>query len=127
SAQIREILISESAWEEMTCLFAPSLAEPPESLPKRRRLCSSIDPPRVTTPDFVTAAVPDPISCNVTAAAPSAGMVRTAAYRRAEIATPPVAGSLEMLSVVPAAPDILDSPQLALARLNRNPPMVRME
>lgn len=31
SAQIREILISESAWEEMTCLFAPSLksAVPP--------------------------------------------------------------------------------------------------
>ncbi len=28
SAQIREILISESAWEEMTCLFAPSLAMP---------------------------------------------------------------------------------------------------
>ncbi|WP_279455814.1 hypothetical protein [Escherichia coli] len=27
SAQIREILISESAWEEMTCLFAPSLIE----------------------------------------------------------------------------------------------------
>ena len=27
SAQIREILISESAWEEMTCLFAPSLAK----------------------------------------------------------------------------------------------------
>ncbi|BEB19704.1 hypothetical protein VEE42_08860 [Escherichia coli] len=26
SAQIREILISESAWEEMTCLFAPSSA-----------------------------------------------------------------------------------------------------
>ncbi|RNT58107.1 curli production assembly/transport protein CsgE, partial [Klebsiella pneumoniae] len=25
SAEIREILISESAWEEMTCLFAPSL------------------------------------------------------------------------------------------------------
>ncbi len=25
SAQIREILISESAWEEMACLFAPSL------------------------------------------------------------------------------------------------------
>ncbi|KLQ10004.1 plasmid stabilization protein [Citrobacter braakii] len=23
---MREILISESAWEEMTCLFAPSLA-----------------------------------------------------------------------------------------------------
>ncbi|PCO91454.1 hypothetical protein CQA78_09205 [Klebsiella pneumoniae] len=28
SAQIREILISESAWEEMTCLFAPSLTCP---------------------------------------------------------------------------------------------------
>ena len=28
SAQIREILISESAWEEMTCLFAPSLKNP---------------------------------------------------------------------------------------------------
>ncbi|MFA2207527.1 hypothetical protein ACEA28_07165, partial [Escherichia coli] len=27
SAQIREILISESTWEEMTCLFAPSLAK----------------------------------------------------------------------------------------------------
>ncbi|MFK9908110.1 hypothetical protein ACJEP9_25720, partial [Klebsiella pneumoniae] len=25
--QIREILISESAWEEMTCLFAPSLSK----------------------------------------------------------------------------------------------------
>ncbi|HGF4116331.1 TPA: hypothetical protein ACF34J_003371 [Escherichia coli] len=24
---MREILISESAWEEMTCLFAPSLGE----------------------------------------------------------------------------------------------------
>ena len=29
SAQIREILISESAWEEMTCLFAPSLETHP--------------------------------------------------------------------------------------------------
>ena len=27
SAQIREILINESAWEDMTCLFAPSLEE----------------------------------------------------------------------------------------------------
>ncbi|CAI6158081.1 YhcH/YjgK/YiaL family protein [Escherichia coli] len=27
SAQIREILISESTWEEMTCLFAPSLEQ----------------------------------------------------------------------------------------------------
>ncbi|WP_410315725.1 bacteriocin immunity protein [Klebsiella pneumoniae] len=26
---MREILISESAWEEMTCLFAPSLTEHP--------------------------------------------------------------------------------------------------
>ena len=33
SAQIREILISESAWEEMTCLFAPSL----ESIPSKKR------------------------------------------------------------------------------------------
>ncbi|MBL3139983.1 hypothetical protein ELO61_19745, partial [Klebsiella pneumoniae] len=31
SAQIREILISESAWEEMTCLFAPSLSNSPYS------------------------------------------------------------------------------------------------
>ena len=31
SAQIREILISESAWEEMTCLFAPSLGITRES------------------------------------------------------------------------------------------------
>ncbi|TYL56195.1 curli production assembly/transport protein CsgE, partial [Klebsiella variicola] len=30
SAQIREILISESAWEEMTCLFAPSLGHFPK-------------------------------------------------------------------------------------------------
>ena len=29
SAQIREILISESTWEEMTCLFAPSIAVMP--------------------------------------------------------------------------------------------------
>ncbi|OKT92065.1 hypothetical protein ACN75_06365 [Escherichia coli] len=33
SAQIREILISESAWEEMTCLFAPSLTV--RSVPKK--------------------------------------------------------------------------------------------
>ena len=32
SAQIREILISESAWEEMTCLFAPSLGKVEVSL-----------------------------------------------------------------------------------------------
>ena len=32
SAQIREILISESAWEEMTCLFAPSLKRVPTEL-----------------------------------------------------------------------------------------------
>ncbi len=34
SAQIREILISESAWEEMTCLFAPSLGKPNFTLSK---------------------------------------------------------------------------------------------
>jgi hypothetical protein len=34
SAQIREILISESAWEEMTCLFAPSLAKAKKVLKK---------------------------------------------------------------------------------------------
>ncbi len=33
SAQIREILISESAWEEMTCLFAPSLTHSAPLLP----------------------------------------------------------------------------------------------
>ncbi|MDI0467743.1 hypothetical protein QIV89_24645 [Klebsiella variicola] len=32
SAQIREILISESAWEEMTCLFAPSLEKAIEAI-----------------------------------------------------------------------------------------------
>ncbi len=31
SAQIREILISESTWEEMTCLFAPSLTQTGDS------------------------------------------------------------------------------------------------
>ncbi|MCL3731353.1 hypothetical protein L6P52_20775, partial [Klebsiella pneumoniae] len=31
SAQIREILINESAWEEMTCLFALSLIKTPET------------------------------------------------------------------------------------------------
>ncbi|WP_289480570.1 enolase C-terminal domain-like protein, partial [Klebsiella pneumoniae] len=34
SDQIREILISESAWEEMTFLFAPSLAEQAEYYPR---------------------------------------------------------------------------------------------
>ncbi|MEV9280632.1 hypothetical protein AB0165_29325 [Klebsiella variicola] len=33
SAQIREILISESAWEEMTCLFAPSLEKTSSTVP----------------------------------------------------------------------------------------------
>uniref|UniRef100_UPI003D16F310 DUF4224 domain-containing protein n=1 Tax=Klebsiella pneumoniae TaxID=573 RepID=UPI003D16F310 len=36
SAQIREILINESAWEEMTCLFALSLAKSGISFVKRR-------------------------------------------------------------------------------------------
>ncbi|KMB30967.1 hypothetical protein SL55_00874 [Klebsiella pneumoniae] len=38
SAQIREILISESAWEEMTCLFAPSKA----SLPSQQETLGQI-------------------------------------------------------------------------------------
>ncbi|TPQ59680.1 dibenzothiophene desulfurase, partial [Klebsiella pneumoniae] len=37
SAQIREILISESAWEEMTCLFAPSLMRIPWRKASRMR------------------------------------------------------------------------------------------
>ncbi|TNR08546.1 hypothetical protein FIC39_14195 [Escherichia coli] len=45
SAQIREILISESAWEEMTCLFAPSLTQAKEA-----RL-----PIAVATPPAITA------------------------------------------------------------------------
>ncbi|MGF9464351.1 hypothetical protein AAGL05_25055, partial [Klebsiella pneumoniae] len=41
SAQIREILISESAWEEMTCLFAPSLSGSVGRRPRRAapRVC----------------------------------------------------------------------------------------
>ncbi|WP_454077776.1 hypothetical protein, partial [Escherichia coli] len=38
SAQIREILISESAWEEMTCLFAPSLDDFPRGLSEREAM-----------------------------------------------------------------------------------------
>lgn len=38
SAQIREILISESAWEEMTCLFAPSQIEIRELRKKLQRI-----------------------------------------------------------------------------------------
>ncbi|HEI2247985.1 hypothetical protein HUC33_22950 [Escherichia coli] len=38
SAQIREILISESAWEEMTCLFAPSLEREVRKAVKERAL-----------------------------------------------------------------------------------------
>ncbi|QCU88641.1 hypothetical protein FFY44_26270 (plasmid) [Klebsiella pneumoniae subsp. pneumoniae] len=45
SAQIREILISESAWEDMTCLFALSLANLSHeiNLCKKNR-CSSVIP-----------------------------------------------------------------------------------
>ncbi|WP_252493425.1 hypothetical protein, partial [Escherichia coli] len=45
SAQIREILINESAWEEMTCLFAPSLdkTEAHKSLHWIARLCASLE------------------------------------------------------------------------------------
>ncbi|EJQ0105617.1 DUF4329 domain-containing protein, partial [Shigella flexneri] len=41
SAQIREILISESAWEEMTCLFAPSLDALKET--QNRSLCNDME------------------------------------------------------------------------------------
>ncbi|QGA00998.1 hypothetical protein GFJ44_00990 [Klebsiella pneumoniae] len=41
SAQIREILISESAWEEMTCLFAPSLSQTTDTF--AAFLASSVD------------------------------------------------------------------------------------
>ncbi len=47
SAQIREILISESAWEEMTCLFAPSLYIPhivlTELIPEAARVVPVMD------------------------------------------------------------------------------------
>ncbi|MBL1963720.1 hypothetical protein ELE51_28515, partial [Klebsiella pneumoniae] len=44
SAQIREILINESAWEEMTCLFALSLVYVLEATvtEERRRLMMEI-------------------------------------------------------------------------------------
>ncbi|QHU68850.1 hypothetical protein FBF54_20120 [Klebsiella pneumoniae] len=42
SAQIREILISESAWEEMTCLFAPSLMNEGS---KKSRACALLFKP----------------------------------------------------------------------------------
>ena len=42
SAQIREILISESAWEEMTCLFAPSLAGGRIKIHDRQELISEV-------------------------------------------------------------------------------------
>ena len=46
SAQIREILISESAWEEMTCLFAPSLASleiPLPPLPEQHEIVRRVE------------------------------------------------------------------------------------
>ncbi|MBE0121454.1 hypothetical protein FOT73_26410, partial [Citrobacter portucalensis] len=42
SAQIREILISESAWEEMTCLFAPSFLYTSEAADDLARLYHGI-------------------------------------------------------------------------------------
>ena len=42
SAQIREILISESAWEEMTCLFAPSLAVMVQQSKQLSMLCAGM-------------------------------------------------------------------------------------
>ncbi|RHG53182.1 type VII secretion system (T7SS), usher family protein, partial [Escherichia coli] len=37
-----EILISESAWEEMTCLFAPSLAGERRNTDERHRFPTSL-------------------------------------------------------------------------------------
>uniref|UniRef100_UPI003F6DAFDB LuxR C-terminal-related transcriptional regulator n=1 Tax=Klebsiella pneumoniae TaxID=573 RepID=UPI003F6DAFDB len=37
SAQIREILINESAWEEMTCLFALSLNISPKTIHSHKK------------------------------------------------------------------------------------------
>ncbi|HCD1143898.1 TPA: hypothetical protein JD802_RS20250 [Citrobacter freundii] len=54
SAQIREILISESAWEEMTCLFAPSLAE---NLLTPEQADYLLDPMNMTDPQKSTAVI----------------------------------------------------------------------
>ena len=43
SAQIREILISESAWEEMTCLFAPSLNKVDMNTVDKRHVIEDLD------------------------------------------------------------------------------------
>ncbi|UWB20502.1 phage tail length tape measure family protein [Klebsiella pneumoniae] len=48
SAQIREILISESAWEEMTCLFAPSL----DKIKKQRAELSAAKDAGLLTPEY---------------------------------------------------------------------------
>ncbi|MEB6862510.1 hypothetical protein NA727_19360, partial [Escherichia coli] len=50
SAQIREILISESAWEEMTCLFAPSLDK--NSLTPARATNSGLESKKPTQSRF---------------------------------------------------------------------------
>ncbi|RNU44375.1 hypothetical protein B9030_003845 [Klebsiella pneumoniae] len=53
SAQIREILISESAWEEMTCLFAPSLVSIDISLPVMPMLATQLSAKPISlSPDF---------------------------------------------------------------------------
>ncbi|MGI43929.1 hypothetical protein D9E00_23230 [Escherichia coli] len=58
SAQIREILISESAWEEMTCLFAPSLDNFTQAIQSQilGGLLSNINtgkPGRMVTNDYI--------------------------------------------------------------------------
>nr|WP_255489347.1 hypothetical protein [Citrobacter sp. 172116965] len=57
SAQIREILISESAWEEMTCLFAPSLGDRQNAENKIKIIANQRDITLVNpTPFFITVA-----------------------------------------------------------------------
>ncbi|NNS63937.1 hypothetical protein HL541_14600 [Escherichia coli] len=58
SAQIREILISESTWEEMTCLFAPSLDNFTQAIQSQilGGLLSNINtgkPGRMVTNDYI--------------------------------------------------------------------------
>ncbi|MEY0471195.1 hypothetical protein AB7322_25935, partial [Klebsiella pneumoniae] len=50
SAQIREILISESAWEEMTCLFAPSLGYPVRQNPREMAYSVGVHPIAIGKP-----------------------------------------------------------------------------
>ncbi|QEF53201.1 hypothetical protein CA899_004525 [Escherichia coli] len=72
SAQIREILISESAWEEMTCLFAPSLVHFHNEKIEEARICIDkslqLEPRRrkaVVIKECVDMYVPNPLKNNI--------------------------------------------------------------